>query len=122
VGKKMPIVRTVADMVNMFSAKTAPDRVGARYEASKEIALRRYTNNAMPYRTLVEKIKDLLSKLNVPPGKWGVHIAFGEILQKISITTRGAVPAAIVEGLKTAYVAKGADPSTLDQIVKLVIV
>jgi hypothetical protein len=118
----MPIVRTVADMVNMFSNKTTADRVGTRYEAAKPIAQRRYTNNAMPFRVLVEKIRDLLSKLGVPPGKWGVHIAFGEVLQKITITARGAVPTAVIDGLKAAYVAKGADPAVLDQIVKLVIV
>ena len=118
----MPIVRTVADMVNMFGNKTTADRVGTRYEASKEIAERRYTNNAMPFRVLVEKIRDLLSKLGVPPGRWGVHIAFGEMLQKIAITTRGAVPTEVVNGLKTAFIAKGADPAILDQIVKLVIV
>jgi hypothetical protein len=118
----MPIVRTVADMVNMFSNKTTADRVGARYEAAKPIAERRYTNNAMPFRVLVEKIRDLLSKIGVPPGKWGVHIAFGEVLQRIAITARGAVPASVLDGLKSVYVAKGADPAALDQIVKLVIV
>jgi hypothetical protein len=118
----MPIVRTVSDMVNMFANKTTADRVGARYEDSKPIAQRRYTNNAIPFRVLVEKIRDLLSNLGVPPGKWGVHIAFGEVLQKIAIKTKGAVPTAVLDGLKAVYVAKGADPAVLDQIVKLVIV
>jgi len=117
----MPIVRSVSDMIDMFDKKTAPDRVGARYEAAKEIAIRRYTNVATVYRVLIEKIRGLLIANNVPTGKWGVHISFGELLQKYVLTMKGDVPATLIDGLKAVFVAKGADPAILDKIKALVI-
>jgi hypothetical protein len=117
----MPIVKSAGDMAQMFSAKTTPERVAARYEAAKNIAITKYINYAMPFRAVVERVRELLIALGVPQGLWGVHIAFALVLLRLARATKGRLPDHIIAGVKSEYVAKGADPAILDKIVSLVV-
>jgi RecJ-like exonuclease len=117
----MPIVKSAGDMAQMFSAKTAPDRVASRYDAAKDIAITKYINYATPFRMLVERVREVLTDLGVPQGRWGVHIAFAEVLLRLARATKGRLPDAVVAGVKSEYVAKGADPAVLDKIATLVV-
>jgi len=113
VGK---IVKGSDDMYLKFTGKTAPDRVGKRYGASKPIAVTLYGANALAIRTVVEKTRSILSALDVPSGKWGVYIAFAEKLAVKADAYSGIIPASIVEGFKAEFALKGADPAILDKI------
>jgi Ran GTPase-activating protein (RanGAP) involved in mRNA processing and transport len=117
----MPLVKSAGDMVQMFSAKTAPDRVAARYGAARDLAIQKYITYATPFRIVVEMAREKLIKLGVPSGRWGVHFAFVEVLKKIAMAYKGIVPENIINALKAEYVAKGADPAVLDELVKIVI-
>lgn len=117
----MPITKSAGDMAQMFSAKTAADRVATRYAASQQIAVTKYINYATPFRMLVERVREILTDLGVPQGKWGVHIAFAEALLRIAKATKGRLPDAVVTGVKNEYIAKGADPAVLDKLATLVV-
>jgi hypothetical protein len=117
----MPIVKSAGDMTQMFSAKTSPDRVATRYGAAKDMAISKYISYAIPFRIVIEMAREKLIKLGVPSGKWGVHIAFVEALKRIAQAYKGVVPSTIVNAVKAEYVAKGADPAVLDELVKIVI-
>jgi hypothetical protein len=117
----MPITKSAGDMAQMFSSKTAPDRVAARFDASKSIAITKYINYGTPFRMLVERVREVLTDLGVPQGRWGVHIAFAEALLRIAKATKGRLPDAVVVGVKNEYIAKGADPAVLDKLATLVV-
>jgi hypothetical protein len=117
----MPLVKSAGDMVQMFSAKTAPDRVATRYGAARDLAIQKYIAYATPFRIVVEMAREKLIKLGVPSGKWGVHFAFVEALKRIAMAYKGTVPTSIINAVKAEYVAKGADPAVLDELVKIVI-
>jgi hypothetical protein len=116
-GNKM--VKYADDMYAKFTGKTAPDRVGTRYEAAKDFATKLYAANALSVRSVVEKVRSILSANDVPIGVWGVYIAFAEKLAVKALSYGGVVPTAVVEGFKTEYTLKGADPAILDKIALL---
>jgi len=116
----MPYVVPLGEQIQRFSAKTAPDRVGTRYEAAKSIAIARYIDNHAPFSVLVDLIKDILASKGVPSGMYGIYIAFGEqLLKKAQKHVGGTLDKAVL-GLKQKFVAKGADPAILDMIANLV--
>jgi hypothetical protein len=110
------LVKFADDMIRKFIAKTAPDRVAARYGASKEMAINLYAANGLAAREAIETVRSILSARGVPSGTWGVYIAFGLKLWSLSKTYAGKVPTAVVEGFKREYATKGGDPAVLDAI------
>jgi hypothetical protein len=117
----MPIVPTLSDRVTKFSAKTAPDRVGTRYEASKTIAISRYADAVSPRSAVQEAVRNILETNGVPAGFHGVYYAFAfQVLSK-AFSHSGASLVKVVNGLKAKFTAFGADPAILDQITKLFI-
>ena len=114
------LVKYADDMIAKFTGKTAPDRVGARYDAAKPIAIPKYASNGLKYRVLIERARSTLTANDVPTGLWGVHIAFVLNLARHAEAYAGVLPASIVEGLKSEYTLKGADPRILDALAKLV--
>lgn len=117
----MPIVKTLSDRVQKFQAKTAPDRVGARYGAVKSIAGNRYIEGAGLITAVREKIRDILERNGVPAAVHGVYYAFGFKLASKALSHYGPELDAIAEGLKAWFTAKGCDPAILDQIAALII-
>jgi hypothetical protein len=115
------IVKYATDMTDMFSKKVDPTRVGTRYDKSKDIAGRKYAANGLAARTVIETVRGILSENDVPPGKWGVHIAFALKLWKIATTFITKVPSNIVDGFIKEYTLKGADPAILDKISGLIV-
>ncbi len=116
----MPIVKTLADAYQKYTAKTAPDRVGARYDVAKTIALPRYIENVNIFVVVRETIRDVLADAGVPPAKQGAYYAFGAELAKKALSHTGAALKKVADGLKAKYVALGLDPAILDKIVKIV--
>jgi len=116
----MPLVRTLGDRVEKFRAKTAPDRVGGRYEAAKELARVRFTENVSTTREIVERARNILESLGVPVGIHGIYYAFVLRLASMAQAHSGAALQKVVDGLKAWFVAKGADPAVLDKLAKLV--
>jgi len=114
------LVKYADDMLQAFVGKTAPDRVGTRYEAVKELAIAKYSVKGLNARTIIELVRGILSDLGVPVGKWGIHIAFGLKLWKMAQAYAGAPPPAIVEGFITEFTLKGGDPAILTKIANIV--
>ncbi len=115
----MPVVTSLSDRVTKFSAKTAPDRVGTRYDASKTIAINRYADAVSLRAAVQEAVKNILSSKGVPAGFHGVYFAFAfQVLGK-SFSHSGDTLSKVVAGLKAKFTAFGADPAILDQIAKL---
>jgi hypothetical protein len=114
------MVKYADDMVQAYIGKTAPDRVGRRYGAAKEIAVLKYAVKGLNARSIIEAIRGILTNLGVPTGRWGVHIAFGLKLWKMSQAYNGVLPRAIVDGLITEYTLKGASPDILTKIASMI--
>jgi hypothetical protein len=114
------LVKYADDMVQAFTGKTAPDRVGRRYGAAKEIAVLKYAVKGLNARSIVEAIRGILTDAGVPSGRWGVHIAFGLKLWKMSQAYNGVLPKSIIDGLITEYTLKGASPDILTKIASMV--
>jgi len=114
------LVKYADDMVQMYTGKTAPDRVGRRYGAAKEIATLKYSVKGLSARSIVETIRGILTDAAVPTGRWGVHIAFGLKLWKMSQAYNGVLPKAIIDGLITEYTLKGGLPEVLTKIASIV--
>ena len=114
------LVKYADDMLQAFTGKMAPDRVGTRYDAVKDLAIAKYSVRGLNSRTVIEIVRGILSDLGVPVGKWGIHIAFALKLWKMAQAYAGAPPATVVNGFITEYTLKGGDPSTLTKIANLV--
>jgi hypothetical protein len=110
------LVKFADDMVRKFTAKTTPERVAARYGASRETAINLYAANGIAAREAIETVRGILSARGVPSGTWGVYIAFGLKLWSTAKTYAGKVPPAVIEGFKREYTLKGGDPAVLDAI------
>jgi len=116
----MPLVKTLSDRVQKYVAKTPPDVTGTRYGDSKPIALRRFAEGVGTITYIRELVRNLLETKGVPSGLHGMYYAFAFKLVKANYSHTGAALDKIKEGLKAWFVAKGADPAILDEIVKLV--
>jgi len=115
------MVKYSEDMATKFKGKTAPDRIGARYDALKTLAIKRYAAKGLAARSLIEAARKILSEKGIPAGVWGVYIGFVLKLFKISDTYAGAIPAGVLEGFKKEYTHKGADPAVLDTLSGLLV-
>jgi len=116
----VPIVKTLADRVQKFSVATAPDRVGTRYGAVKDLALARYGDGASVIATVREMARNVLVTAGVPPAQQGVYFAFAMKLASKAMSHTGPALDKVIDGLKAWFVAKGADPAILDKLAKLV--
>jgi len=115
------MVKYATDMTALFSKKMDPTRVGERYEASKDIAMKKYAANGLVARNVIETVRGILSENDVPPGKWGIYFAFALKIWKIAQSFVTSVPTAIVDGFVTEYTLKGGDPTILDKITGLMV-
>jgi len=117
----MPIVKTLTDRVQKFSAKTPADQTGTRYGAVKTLATNRYIEGAGIFYAVRERVRDILEREAVPAAIHGIYFAFAFQLTKKALSHSGAELEAIAEGLKQRFVGKGADPAVLDKIANLII-
>ena len=114
------LVKYADDMLAAYVGKTAPDRVGRRYDAVKELAITKYSVKGLNARTVVEVIRGILSDLDVPTGRWGIHIAFGLKVWKMAQAYAGTPPKSVIDGFITEYTLKGANPDVLTRIASIV--
>jgi hypothetical protein len=117
----LPTVKTLKDRVDKFTAKMDPATAGARFAASKTIAVKRYINATAAITDVVELTRNVLESKGVPAGQHAVYYAFEEMVRRAAFSHDGATLKAIVDGLKQQFVYKGADPAVLDAISKLVV-
>jgi len=117
----MPIVKTLADRVEKFKAKTPPDQTGTRYGAVKDIAVARYIEGSGVMAAVRERVRNILESEGVPAGFHGVYYAFAMKLASKALSHEGPELEAIASGLKQWFVAKGADPAVLDKIANLIV-
>jgi len=117
----MPGVVSIGEQIQRFSKKTAPDRVGTRYGAKKDMAVALYIDRASPYAFIVEEAKKVLCNLGVPTGEQGIYIAFVEMLLKKAEKHFGKTLEDAARGLKARFVNKGCDPEILDKLANLVV-
>lgn len=116
----MPVVRNLAQRYEKFRAKTAPDRVGSRYDASKSIALERYLEGVTPSVSLREQARSLLDTLGVPAGHWAVYLSFIQHLSTKINKYDSATFDRFVSAVKLNWTIRGADPAVLDKLIMLV--
>jgi len=117
----MPIVKTLADRVEKFKAKTPPDQTGTRYGAVKELASGRFIEGAGVIAAVRERVRDILEREGIPASDHGVYYAFAFKCASKALSHSGVELAAVVEGIKAWFVAKGADPAVLDKIANLIV-
>jgi len=114
------LVKYADDMLAAYVGKTAPDRVGRRYDAVKELAITKYSVKGLNARTIIEVIRGILSDLDIPVGRWGVHIAFGLKVWKVAQAYVGTPPKSVIDGFITEYTLKGGNPDALTKIASIV--
>jgi hypothetical protein len=117
----MPLVKGLKERYEKFTAKTPPDVTGARYAASKPIAVKRELAGAGPIAELIELTRNILESKGVPAGQHGVYYAFVEKIRKAAFSHSGTTLTNLVAGLKQAFTQKGCDPAVLDVLSKLII-
>lgn len=116
----MPIVADMQTRYQKYVAKMSPDRVGTRYDAVKDIALNRYLEGVALIRPAVEHAKAILDELGVPPGEYGLYLAFIQSLLSKMRSYNGKTFENVVLGMKQMWINKGADPTILDTLINLV--
>ena len=116
----MPIVKSVQDAYLKYTAKTAPDRAGARYDAAKNVALPRYLGGVNPFTVVREIVRNVLGRFGIPPAKSGAYYAFGFEITKASLAHRDQALKKVVAGLEAKYVTLGLDPTVLKEIEKTI--
>jgi hypothetical protein len=115
----VPVVKTLADRVEKFKGKTAPDRVGSRYGNAKSLAVDRYLDGVSPVTAIREAVRNILESEGVPAGLHVGYYAFALEAARAAFSHSGTTLVNIVAGLKAKYTAFGADPAILDKIAKL---
>ena len=117
----MPLVKGLKERYEKFTAKTPPDVTGARYAASKAIAVKRELAGAGPISEIIELTRNILESEGVPAAQQGVYYAFVEKVRKALFSHTGNTLKAYIDGLKAWFAQKGADPSVLDKLSKLIV-
>ena len=115
----MPLTKGLKERYEKYTAKTPPDVWGARYAASKGLAVKRHLSGAGPIAEIVELTRNVLESKGVPAGQQGVYYAFAEKVRKAAFSHSGSTLVKYVEGLKAYFAQLGADPAVLDVIAKL---
>jgi len=117
----MPLTKGLKERTAKFTAKTPPDVTGARYAASKPIAIARHLEGAAPIAETVELARKVLEAQGVPAAQQGVYFAFVEKVRKAAFSHSGATLEKIVDGLEAQFVLKGADPKILAVLANLIV-
>jgi len=117
----MPLVKGLADRVQKYVAKTPPDITGARYAASKPLAVRRHAAGAGAIAEAIELARNILESKGVPAGQQGVYYAFVEKVRKAAFSHTGTTLGNYIAGLKALFAQKGCDPAILDILSKLIV-
>ncbi|RLE65536.1 MAG: hypothetical protein DRJ38_03560 [Thermoprotei archaeon] len=117
----MPLVKTLSDRVQKFTAKTPADVTGTRYGAVKDLAVNRYIEGAGIFYAVRERVRDILEREGVPATVHGIYYAFALQLTRYALSHYGPELEKIAEGLKLRFVGKGADPAILDKIANLIV-
>jgi len=118
----MPIVKGLGERVAKFTAKTAPDRVGTRYDAVKSIAIKRFTEFGSGVAEFRELVRNAIESAGVPAGKQGVYYAFALKARKAVFSHTGDTLMAYINGLIADFTTgKGADPRVLRKIAAMIL-
>lgn len=118
----MPLTKGLRERVEKYTAKMVPETVGARYGASKSIAVARYTAWASAVTEFRELVRTVLEANNVPAGQQGVYYAFAFKCRKALFSHEGATLKDVVNGLIQDFTTgKGADPKILAKIASMVL-
>ncbi|MEM1522101.1 MAG: hypothetical protein QW407_03310 [Thermofilaceae archaeon] len=116
----MPLVKTLADRYLKYTRKMVPETTGARYGASKDIAVVRLIEGAGVMAGIRELARQIIETEGVPAGQQGIYFAFVQKLRKYAFSHSGSTLANIVQGVTAEFVAKGADPAILEKLSSLV--
>ncbi|MEM4037789.1 MAG: hypothetical protein QW700_08375 [Desulfurococcaceae archaeon] len=118
----MPLTKGLRERVEKYTAKMVPETVGARYGASKPIAVARFSANASGIVEFRELVRTVLEANNVPAGQQGVYYAFAFKCRKALFSHEGATLKDIINGLIQDFTTgKGADPRILAKIASMVL-
>ncbi|MEO2151436.1 MAG: hypothetical protein ABGW50_02110 [Thermococcus sp.] len=118
----MPIVKTLRDRVEKYSAKFDANVIQNRLTQVESLAKARYTEAVATFTAIRELVRKILESAGVPAGQHAVYYSFAFKIaskaQKHELTTLTNT----IEGLKAYWVAaNGADPAILDKIANLVL-
>lgn len=116
----MPSVKSIDERYEKFKAKTAPDRVGTRFDAVKSIALERYIHGSAAVVSIREQVRNLLSSLGVPAGDWALYMSFANYIAGKVDKYFDKTMAARLLGAKANWTIRGADPSVLNKIISMI--
>lgn len=116
----MPYVKSFDQRYEKYKAKTAPDRVGTRYEAVKDLAVSRYREGIIPIVSVRELARNVLDSNGVPAAQWGMYLAFATKLASLKQKYSGSTFAARANGLAQNFVVRGADPEIISALASLV--
>jgi len=117
----MPLVKGLKERFEKYTVKTPPDITGARYAASKTIAVKRQLAGAGPIAEIIELTRNILESKGVPAGQHGVYYAFVEKIRKAAFSHSGTTLSNYIAGLKASFTQKGCDPTVLDTLAKLIV-
>lgn len=115
----MGVVKDMSSRYEKYSAKMAPDRVGARYGAAKPIATSRFLEGTARVRPIVDIVKNVLDTLGVPAGQYAIYISFAQYIAKRANSYGSKTLDNRILGAKANWVARGADPAVLDAVVNV---
>jgi len=119
--EEMPLTKGLKERFEKYTAKTPPDVTGARYAASKTLAVKRQLAGAGPIAEIIELTRNILESKGVPAGQQGVYFAFVEKVRKAAFSHSGTTLSSFVAGLKALFAQKGCDPAVLDVLSKLIV-
>lgn len=115
----MPRVVSFQERYQHFAAKTAPDRVGPRYGASKSLAIQRFIEGSSKRVSVRELVRNILDTAGVPAGQWALYLSFAQKASMFAESYSGETLKKRLDGLKANWVARGADPAILEKIMSV---
>ena len=121
-GKKHGFDRSFGQAVNKYALKYNGTNVTNRLTALGTLVEENYETGISNTYSAVEIVKNLLANLGVPPGIWGMYIAFGEEVAKYSVKYGGATLQIRISALEQFFENSfDANPSILTQIAQAIV-
>lgn len=119
--RAMPLVKSLSDRVQKYTAKYSSDVVKTRLSQVQAIAEARYTDAVPVITTVREFTRNILETAGVPAGQHAIYYSFAFKLASKLMKHGNETAEQIVAGLKAEWeTVHGADPNILDQIANLV--
>jgi len=116
------MVRSYTDQLEKYSAKYSGENVRVALTAIKDTVMDpRYEVAISVITQDREVVRRILTEMNVPVGKHGIHYAFAFALSSAKFSHSGRVLASLAMGLKERFVALGASPEVCDAIIEALI-